>query len=97
MEEVELGSDGVLWSWTYQSFMPKVPYRSDETEETFRPYGVGYIEMPCGLKIESRLIGVTPDSLSIGIPMYLTLEKMREDDDGKSVVTFAFEPADEDR
>ena len=42
----ELPRRGTLWTWTIQRFMPKSPYHSNETPETFRPYGVGYVELP---------------------------------------------------
>ena len=42
----ELGSHGELWSWTVQRIMPKSPYATGETPDTFRPFGLGYIELP---------------------------------------------------
>ncbi|MCB1844300.1 MAG: DNA-binding protein, partial [Halioglobus sp.] len=35
----ELPRQGSLWTWTIQRFMPKTPYNSGETAETFKPYG----------------------------------------------------------
>jgi uncharacterized protein len=88
----ELGDHGVLWSWTIQSFLPKSPYDSREAEANFRPYGVGYVQLPCGLKVESRLTVSDPDRLQIGAPMGLTLEPYRTEPDGQKVFTFAFQP-----
>ena len=34
-ETVPIGDRGMLWTWTVQSFMPKPPYRSAETEASF--------------------------------------------------------------
>lgn len=86
-----LGDRGVLWSWTVQGFLPKSPYNSGETEASFKPYGVGYVEMASGIKIESRLI-ISPDTpLQIGMPMRLTVEPYRTDADGEQWFTFAFE------
>ena len=39
----ELPRRGTLWTWTVQQFMPKSPYHSNETPETFKPYGVGEV------------------------------------------------------
>lgn len=97
MEPYDLGSSGVLWSWTVQGFMPKPPYDSGETAESFRPYGVGYVEMACGIRVESRLTLADPASLHIGMPMELTIVPYRVTADGKHVSTFAFEPAGESR
>ena len=51
----ELPRQGTLWTWTIQQFMPKTPYNSGETPETFQPYGVGYLELPGGVRVEGRL------------------------------------------
>ena len=90
-----LGSAGVLWSWTVQGFLPKPPYNSGETADSFRPYGVGYVEMASGIKVESRLTLADPASLRIGMPMALTIVPYGLSENGEQVTTFAFEPADE--
>ena len=95
LEEVVLGDRGTLWTWTVQGFLPKTPYNSGETDATFRPYGVGYVEMPCGVKVESRLTENDPAKLRIGMPMRLVLEAYRTAEDGSKVHTFAFAPASE--
>ncbi|MFV0277430.1 MAG: Zn-ribbon domain-containing OB-fold protein [Parahaliea sp.] len=94
-EIVELGDRGTLWTWTVQSFMPKQPYHSDETQETFRPYGVGYVEMPGGIRIEARLRENRPEELSIGMDMTLCIEPLRRDEDGTEVMAFSFQRAAE--
>ena len=88
---VELGDRGSLWTWTIQNFLPKSPYVSDETAETFKPYGVGYIEMPAGIRIESRLLIADPIKLRIGMPMKLVIEKFSSNDQGGSNLCFAFD------
>ncbi|MFV8816106.1 Zn-ribbon domain-containing OB-fold protein [Haliea sp. E17] len=94
-EIVELGDRGTLWTWTIQSFMPKTPYASDESPETFRPYGVGYVEMPGGLRVETRLHENTPEELRIGMPMQLVIEPFRTDASGNQLMTFSFKAAGE--
>ncbi len=89
MKTVSLGNRGTLWTWTIQSFMPKDPYSTDETPETFVPYGVGYVELECGLRVESRLRENTPESLEIGMPMELEIIPLRTDE-GVERVTFGF-------
>lgn len=84
----DLGGEGLLWSWTVQGFLPKTPYASGETPESFKPYGVGYVQMPCGLKVEGRLTIADPDSLAIGMPMRLVIQHFGEHDD-HSVYAFA--------
>lgn len=93
--ELTAGNTGTLWTWTIQSFMPKDPYKTDETPETFEPYGVGYVELECGLRVESRLKENTPDTLKIGMPMELEIVPVRVDEDGTELVTFRFKGIEE--
>lgn len=88
----DLGRHGTLWSWTIQGFLPKAPYNSGETPETFRPYGVGYVELESGIKVESRLTVADEADLQIGMSLELTLLPYRKTADGE-VYTFAFRPA----
>lgn len=90
---VELGDRGILWTWTIQTFMPKQPYRSDEIPETFRPYGVGYVEMPGGVRVETRLQANSPDQLQIGMAMQLDIIPFRTDENGDQKMTFSFSAA----
>lgn len=93
MVPFDLGHEGTLWSWTIQGFLPKSPYNSGETELDFKPYGVGYVEMPSGIKVESRLTIADADSLNIGMPMELVLIPYGKTAAGESVFTYAFAPA----
>ena len=95
MTAADLGSEGVLWTWTIQSFMPKTPYHTDETPKTFRPYGVGYIELACGLKVESRLRENQAEQLKIGMPMKLEIITVRKNEEGSDLLTFQFCAAEE--
>ncbi len=87
---VELGDRGTLWTWTIQTFMPKQPYHSSETEATFAPYGVGYVEMPGGVRVEARLQPNTAQQLKIGMPMQLAIIPFRSDEQGNDIMTFCF-------
>lgn len=92
LEAFELGRHGRLWSWTVQGFCPKPPYDGVDNEADFHPYGVGYVEMACGTKVESRLTLADPTRLRIGMAMELTLEPYRRDSDGDYIHTYAFRP-----
>ena len=92
VEMIELPRRGRLWTWTVQRFMPKPPYRSSETELSFQPFGLGYIELPGALRVESRLLESNPDKLSIGSEMQLVLYTHRVDPDGTRILNYAFEP-----
>ncbi len=88
----ELPNRGTLWTWTIQRFMPKTPYNSGETMETFKPYGVGYVELPGGVRVEGRLTENDPDKLKIGMDMDVVFERYRTEEDGTDVINFAFKP-----
>ena len=98
MERTELPRRGRLWSWTVQGFLPKnPPYAGKETPLTFRPYGVGYVQLDApgsgdGVIVESRLTESDAASLKIGMEMELTLVPFTTDDSGHDIITFAFAP-----
>ena len=89
-DEVELSTRGTLYTWTIQRFPPPVPYAGDT--EDFVPFAVGYIELPEGVRVESRLTESDPARLAIGMEMELAIEPFAVDDEGRDVVTFAFAP-----
>ncbi|MCO6056898.1 OB-fold domain-containing protein [Pseudomonas sp. MOB-449] len=95
-DAADLGSEGRLWSWTVQSFLPKSPYNSGETEADFQPYGVGYVEMACGVKVEGRLTSADPEVLRIGMPMSLTLVRYGRNAGGDDLHIYAFAPLGRD-
>jgi uncharacterized OB-fold protein len=89
---VPLPQRGKLWAWTIQRFMPKSPYRSSETEQSFKPYGVGYVELPGALRIETRLTENDPAKLRIGSEMQLVFYTHRTESDGTDIINYAFAP-----
>ncbi len=72
-----------------QRFRPKEPYAGPES---FEPYGVGYVELPDGVIVESRLTTAEPDQLEIGVAMELVIEPFGTTRNGERTVTFAFRP-----
>lgn len=92
-EVVELARRGTLWTWTVQGFPPKAPpYAGDADPKTFRPFGVGYVELPGEVKVEARLTESDPERLHIGMEMELVIVPLAIDADGNEVVTYAFQP-----
>jgi uncharacterized OB-fold protein len=85
---------GTLWSWTIQRFPPKSPPHAVDDPDAFRPYGVGYVELPSEFHVEARLTECDPDRLRIGMPMELTLVPA-PGGEASGLVTYAFEPVTE--
>ena len=89
-EPVELASEGTLWSYTVQRFQPKAPYAGAQGPD-FRPYAVGYVELPGQIIVESHIQAEDPARLKIGMPVRLTLIPFRRDPDGAPVMIYGFE------
>lgn len=92
IEPIELSTEGTLFTFTTQEFAPPFPYKGKRSPEEFRPYIVGYVELPEGLLVETLVVGVEADALSIGQPMVSTTT-IFERADGESFVTYAFKPS----
>ena len=84
---------GTLFTWTTQEFLPKEPYASGETAETFRPFGVGLVQLADEVRVEARLTECDPAKLAFDMEMELVIVPFRTDADGTEVVTYAFAPA----
>lgn len=90
-EEHLLPRRGTLWTFTTQDFLPKEPYASGETQETFKPYGVGLVQLGDEVRVEGRLTESDPGKLNIGAEVQLVVVPFRVDADGTQVLTYAFE------
>jgi uncharacterized OB-fold protein len=97
METCLLPRHGTLVSWTTQEFLPKEPYAGNETDEDFRPFGVGLVQLGDAVRVEARLTVHSPTEIEFGMPVELVIVPFRVDGDGTEVVTFAFAPSDRQR
>lgn len=84
VEAVPLPTEGTLWSYTVQGFRPPSPPFADGAPDDFEPFGVGYVELPGALRVESRLL-VDLEELRIGMPLRL----VPMDVDGEPLFAFA--------
>jgi uncharacterized OB-fold protein len=84
-EPVPLSAEGRLWAWTAVTHPP--PGYLGQV-----PYGFGVVELPEGLRVVTRLTEADPDKLRAGQPMHLVHDVLHVDDEGRSVVTYAFAP-----
>lgn len=92
-EATNLGTRGTLWTFTIQGFPPKSPpFIGDADLATFKPFGVGYVEIPGQVKVETRLTESDPSKLKIGMEMELVVDVLKTDADGNDIVTYAFKP-----
>lgn len=100
MEEHLLPRRGTLYSWTTQEFLPKEPYAGGETRETFKPYGIGLVELGDEVRVEGRLTECDPSKLEFGMEVELVVVPFRVDPgdpggESTEVLVYAFEPIGE--
>jgi uncharacterized OB-fold protein len=88
VESFPLPEQGTLWSYTVQGFRPPSPPFADDGSEEFEPFGVGYVELPGALRVESRLLADL-NELRIGMPLRLVPLQVA----GEQL--FAFAPVDD--
>jgi uncharacterized OB-fold protein len=91
MERHLLPRRGRLVSWTTQEFLPKEPYAGGETAQTFKPFGVGLVQLGNEVRVEGRLTEADPAKLAFDGEVELVVIPFRKDGDFE-VVTFAFKP-----
>lgn len=65
---VTLSTMGMLWTWTVQRYAPKSPPYVPPPEG-FRPFAVGYVELPENLRVAAVLDTADVDAVRIGAPV----------------------------
>ena len=88
-EDTDLSAEGVLHTHTYV----RVPFFGKRQVEATAGYGVGQVDLPEGVRIQTVLQG-EPGDWEIGMPMRIDLEVIDEDE-GDEVVIFRFRAAAE--
>ena len=94
-EAVHLKREGTLWAYTVQRFPPGRPFVGGADKATFKPFGVGYVELEGEVIVETRIVTENLGSLKLGMPMTLCLEEFERGDGAGGAVTFAFQPSHE--
>jgi len=54
------------------------------------PYSYGYVDLPEGVRVLSKIIGWTPETLKINAQVEFVLEALREDASGEKVMGYRF-------
>jgi len=89
LESVTLSRTGKLYSYTIARHRPPGNYKG---AEPFEPFAVGLIELPEGVRILSPLTGCGLDQLRIGMNLEMVIERLYEDEEGRSVLSYKFRP-----
>ena len=67
---VELSAVGKLWTWTVQRYAPKSPPYVPPPDG-FRPFALGYVELPEGVRVAAIVDTDDLASVHIGMPVRL--------------------------
>lgn len=88
-EEVLLSRTGTLWSYTIQYYQPPPPFKAPDP---FKPFALGAVELPEGIRVLGMLTGVNLASIKVGTPMELTVGILDEDAETE-YLTWQWRPA----
>jgi len=86
-ESVLLGPHGVVWSYTVMHYQMPSPF-----ELTDVPYAVAQVDLDEGLRVSGLLTSVDLGGLTVGMEVELAIEPIREDSEGRPVMTWVFVP-----
>ena len=84
---------GTLVAWTTQGFVPKLPFLGAQTADTFVPFAVGLVQLGYEVRVEARLTESDPAKLRFGMDVELVFVPLFTNEEGKEILTWAFQPA----
>ena len=86
LEEVALSTRGELWTFTIaRAALPGTLMTP--------PYVIAQVRLPEGVSVATVLTDVDPETVRVGMPLDLVVEKALVDSEGNDVMTFKFRPA----
>ena len=85
LEEVDLSRRGKVWTYT---IAPQVPPGAIVEA----PYVIARIELPEAVLVSSLITDCAPEEVRVGMEVEITPVKVREDEEGRDVLAFAFRP-----
>ena len=88
LEEVALSTHGELYTFTIaRAALPGTLMTP--------PYVIAQVRLPDGVSVATGLTDVDPETVRIGMPLELVVEKALVDSEGNDLMTFKFRPAKE--
>ena len=91
LDVIPLSKEGQLWTYTVIRHEPPGDYKGPKP---FKPFGVGLVELPEGLRVLS-VIACGLDDLRVGMNMILDVFLLYRDDENNDVMTFRFKSTEE--
>jgi uncharacterized OB-fold protein len=86
IKKITLSRRGKIYSYTVVMQQPRPYYKGPV------PYGLGFVELPEGVRIETLFANCDPEALEIGEEVELIIDKLYDDDEGNELITYKFEP-----
>ena len=86
LDTVALSNRGVLWTFTIARMAPPGSLAT-------APYVIAQVQLPEGVVVPTVLTDVDPESVRIGMPLELVVEKALVNAEGNEVMAFKFRPA----
>jgi len=94
IENITFEKTGILKSYTVQHYQAPPPFI---TAVSIAPYIIGLVEFNGEIQVAGIVTGCKSEQLSTGMRMKTTPFELYKDEDGRSVVTWAFYPSEEGR
>ena len=82
----DLGDEGEIYSFTVVHQQPSGGYYKGEV-----PFIYAIVEMPAGVHVQTHVINVEPDKISVGQKVRAILDTLHEEEDTRTI-TYKFEP-----
>ena len=92
IEKILFDAVGVLKSYAVQHYQAPLPFK---TEKSIAPYTIGMVEFNGEIQIAGIVVGCSENTLRVGLKMNTTVFELHKNEDGKPVLTWAFEPLEE--
>ncbi len=86
VEEILLNKKGKIFTYTYQIYAPKEPFKM----EPFEPYGMAMIDFPEGVRLLGMCAGGV-GALKIGMDVEIMVGRLYEDKENE-YITYMFKP-----
>jgi len=87
IERFELNRKGKLFTYT-KVYIPSKNFK--------RPYAIGYIDLPEGIRIFSQIKDWEKHDLKIGMEMELVIDTLWEDNEETKIIGYKFRPMNEE-
>jgi len=86
MNEIKLNPRGKVWSYSTVMLTPPQWYKGPV------PFDLGYVELPEGVRVWTRLLGAEAGTFRIGQEVELDIDVMQEDREGNEILGYCFVP-----